>query len=964
MSVATSLAAAVRQVATYTTQAKAVLTAKAAAVFTSDNTTLLGGSTEAQLKAETDANLAAHIALKGADDPHKVTPEQISAYAYSVLAARIGKIVQKGLLPISRYGSLDYLPPGISGSFEGATTVKDVPGTAVNFREQYSFQLEDNGKLVFLRNGTNGSVQGVYYGYAKNVLNEFVQANFAITTKRYAPSWLPSGSSMAYLFQGGQGVLTGRVQDSSGALGLCYVALTNNTLDSAQHKGAFLPASWDTNLNSMEVVRAGDYLYFITSPESSFTSNTAAVELTVYRLAISSLDNASTVTPTQVTIASTTGFRGAVNTSSGKITLAAKWNSVSSTESCLFYHVNNKSSGSFVDSINIQESGGGGRMMTCSVYDSTTDTIRVLCTNMSQFANNGIYRNLCIEYSFTLNCSTLVATLDSGLTPVTLIVSADASTFTWSGNTAKESVYSWTNLTGFDRSTRWYVTDTGWGFCSRVAHAQSDQDTMARFVLPSGVTPFNAIQCPLVAAATGAWVAVPLNFGSAVGDSFDGVRLLPDNQVITLSRGARFGYVKARYAATGVSAPAVDKTYTSMQKGTLSGYSPQSDRVTLASDDPYRLMLNEVDANGAKAYGSVLNDLFKQSSYVTLAADLTTSGSVSMTSAQINNLKNQITGKTSYALSSAAVEVVIPQNTAITPYAVLNLITTTGQQRLIVASLTLSARTGVLGDPTVNTIILDYLHTTGLTSPVVAYESGDSRRCGNHFIYAVSGGYMVLGTPMAIFEGNNYARYAGYRFFIDSSTGAATNANGQNFDWAISLARFGALPGYGVGYFEVVDYATKLVFRKAAATKDEFASWATVADSALVVVTSQDVAGGFNLYFTEDTPIIFNGEALTLPAGSMNLASVSSSPGNKTFYLYAEYSSGTAKYVASTSLLAETYQRMYLGKIVTGAAQISSITMDKVTKLDNYRLSKTGVGMAIPVTSKQPSQSSTLNGWS
>lgn len=963
MGIPDSLSAMVRQIGTYTTAAKAALTAKAAAVFTADNSTAVENTTEAQLKTSADTALAAHVALKGANDPHKVTPDQVNAYAYNVLAQRIGKMIQEGMLPISRYGDLDYLPPGISGSFEGATTLKDIPGTATNFREQYSFQLEDNGKLVFLRNGVNGSVGGVYYGYVKNVLNEFVQSNFVITTKRYAPSWLPSGSSVAYLYQGGQGVLAGRLQDGSGTLGLCFVAITNGTLDAAQHKSVFLPASWDSLLNTMEVVRCGSYLYFLVSPEVSYTSNSAPVELAVYRLAISALDNASTVTPTQVTIAQTTGFRGAVNTSSGKITLAAAWNSVNAGDSALFYHVNNKNPGQLMDLVNIQESGGGGRIMTTSIYDATTDTIRILSTNMSQFANNGRYLNLIIEYSFTLNCSTLVAALDSGLVPVTLTAAADGSSLTYSGNLARVDSYSWTNLTGFDRSTRWYLSDAGWGFVSRIAHTQSDQDTMARFVLPANTSLFNAIKCPLVAAPTGQWQAVPLNFGSAVGDSFDGVRLLPDNQVITLSRGQRFGYVKARYANSGAQAPAPNMTYSSLQKGSLSGFAPQLDRAALGSDDPYRLMLNELDANGAQAFGTVVNDLFRQSSYVTLNADLSTSGSISVTQAQLTQLKSAIVALTSYTLNQGSVELVVPQTTNTGAWACLSMVTSTGQHRLIVAAVGVSSRNGAIATLTANAILVDFLLSTGVGSPVIAYESNDSRRCGNHFIYKQSdGGYMVVGTPMACFEGNNYAKYAGYRFYIQPN-GSVVGAGGQGFDWSISLPRLGAFPGYGVGYFEVTDYATKLMFRSVATTQNDFTGWSNNAVKTTFVVTSQDVAQGFNLYFTEATPVLFNGEVVTLPAGVVNLSTINASPGNKTFYLYVEYASGAAKYVISEQLLAETYQRMYVGKVVTGAAQISSIVVDKVTKLDNYRLSKTGVGMAIPATNKQPSQPSSLSNW-
>lgn len=81
---------------------------------------------------------------------------------------------------------------------------------------------------------------------------------------------------------------------------------------------------------------------------------------------------------------------------------------------------------------------------------------------------------------------------------------------------------------------------------------------------------------------------------------------------------------------------------------------------------------------------------------------------------------------------------------------------------------------------------------------------------------------------------------------------------------------------------------------------------------------------------------------------------------NKRFYLYLTGNGSTASYVASLTELVETPSRMYIGYVTTNGTSINAMSVQAVTRIDNYRLSATPVGSSIPISAGAPSASATL----
>jgi len=122
-------------------------------------------------------------------------------------------------------------------------------------------------------------------------------------------------------------------------------------------------------------------------------------------------------------------------------------------------------------------------------------------------------------------------------------------------------------------------------------------------------------------------------------------------------------------------------------------------------------------------------------------------------------------------------------------------------------------------------------------------------------------------------------------------------------------------------------------------------------DAAALPVTSS----GLTLTFTQAIPFLCWGSYYLLPAQSIVLNA------SKRLYAYAVVSNNVASYLFSETYLVESATQIYIGQVVTSISAISSVLLEKVTKLDNYRLSATGRGSSIPVTTGLPTAPAALD---
>jgi hypothetical protein len=117
-------------------------------------------------------------------------------------------------------------------------------------------------------------------------------------------------------------------------------------------------------------------------------------------------------------------------------------------------------------------------------------------------------------------------------------------------------------------------------------------------------------------------------------------------------------------------------------------------------------------------------------------------------------------------------------------------------------------------------------------------------------------------------------------------------------------------------------------------------------------------SAALTVMFTGEVSAMMNGYARKVPAGTFDLAP------NTTYYVYLRWNGSEISYYFTTQDLAETATRMYIGRVVTGATTVTTLSLVRITRIDTYRLSTSPIGSAIPVASGNASDPSNLAaGW-
>ena len=990
MSLTDDLAAANTSLINFHTKFKQIADQKKPLADMAKDASAFNGVTPAAFLADLTSNLTTHIANK--NNPHGDDATKIGAMKREDFDALAANYTDQGLFAVTQIGSLNYLPLGVSGSFESSTTVKTTNVTSFNDRESYSMQLESDGTLVFLRNATNGSKLGVFYGYIPAAdAGLGASSKITPTNQRYNPSFISSGNNTAaYLYQGGNGLLAGRLQNASGVLGNCFIANTGGTLDSTNHIAVTLDGpTWDDILNRSEVVFARNNIYIFSFDLANVGADrTLPMDIRVWQIPLSSF-NASgpLVTPTRVTVANCTGFRGKVfNT--GDIRLADSIEAVdqAGTVSCIFSH---NAASLFPGGYQIP---GSGRAKTFSAINPAGTQIRTMVVFDARWnaAGKQLQQHRCM-FSFVCDLATKTVTLDTGTAPLVLTDSGDGTTrpLTIVGPIIGTNNSQSTQIFGIDSTIlNWSLTlhmaDSGHLFNSQIAYNDTVQDGIGRTKVASFTSKFDTLKCPVSAnytEATRTRASIPIIYGSAIGDALDGIRLLPDNVVALTGRGSVPGSgvissqmgVLARFGDTGAAFPATNYTYASVQNGVnIPGYKPRIERtgfVDQARLDMMKGMIMNVTASGSTVNGTLFNNRLGLLSRPTVInADLTAGGSTaSVTQAIIEAAAKAVVEAQGFTWASVGtdfvVELVVPQNTSIPCWlSIVFNYNADNTRRNVLSLCTVNSRTAAITTVTPTTLIASFNY--GVATVPLSISVFDALRCSAVHIYpATSGdGWMVVGMPTAMLSTGTGSVDPNYRFFINTNG----TTEGAGFATALSAnpgRRYAAWPGQGVGFVDAIDFATKLVFRKVAGTKTEFLTWnlnLTPLTSG-IIVAAQDVAEGWTVYFTEDTPITIAGNDYILLSTSLDLSVLF--PGamaNRVFYIYVTMTNGVPQWQISNTVLSESTSQIVVGTIVTGASGISSISVNKVTRIGNFRPSLVAGGSCIPVTGGTPDTAQSL----
>lgn len=851
------------------------------------------------------------------------------------------------MMPISRIGEMDYLPLNVNGSYEGATS------NSATYRIQPTI-IEDDGTGVVIRAGTNGSKNGYYYSFIRDLRNitSFTQDMVISTTTEYKPSILSTGENIIrFIGTNGYELLVSYTSGSN------YVfTLTNGTFNEVSHIHAKLAESRFGTDKPLYAHVVGSNI-FVWCKDTTVANGGLAYSL--YTVSRSNI-----VDGTMTSFAKVTGFSGQTvrNTNysaSNNIRVFDRyWSTTTGTDS-LYDIVSPVNSVEYIDynDYNIQA-------------NASTDNSKIRVTlyitprfktplAISTVQPTGI--------SFVYNISSKVMTLDgSARAPATATYtnnnfvvtnpfSISMSNFTGSTNSSSSlgdcgSICQTSDGLVFTSKSRW-ISDETYGLQLYKVQGTPYDSWVASTRKSSDLTNVN----------------VKPTYGSAVGENLLGVRFIDKRKVLlacsSTSDGVTYGYDSTVSSDIGDS-PVY--TYNSVVTGsTIEGFAPEAGREYHGNSYDYTAMVSLIAADGTvKTYGSsFIEGVTKDANGLLDPNTMTFSGKYTMSNTALMNLKQAIIDSADITDTSTSriCFYYVPDNTFSRSMAVVCTYNPTNNQGYAIFAEVNAVLSG--SEITSASVYTTRYEVLGSISGI--QSNALMKRCTGLTVAKYSGfNYLGIDTihqftvPGDVSQKMMIAKVKNGDISTNRYFTTYHVSNGSAF-------QSGAIPGGGFGYynFSNSDLQTKAVLSVFGTTEAQMDGLIAGTGAVLnnYVIVSQDVAAGFNVYFTREVPVFLAGMFDRLVVQTLDLTTIKSNPANSTFYIYIEMnrSTGKASYVVSTTLLDETLTRAFIGTIITGATNISSIETEKVTRFLTYRPSTTKRGSAIPSSTGVPSGTGT-----
>lgn len=853
------------------------------------------------------------------------------------------------MLPISRVGTLSYLPMNVSGSFEG--------GTTMSYRSCFPGLLENDGTLVFLRPGTNGSTINYYYSYVNNALGTS-SLKATHTNKGYFTS---SSDDICMLNSDTQNVLFYQNQ-TKGTIGLI---LTNGTMDQRQHVGATLPVSSMPYYNQY-ALKVGTYIYIfslysstinLTSISNFVPNYNDQFKILVYRIPVSEIQAGTINTIEQISGITGTDMYGNSTNSDG-IIIAPKAFSNNTSDQAYAKFGPNIAGGTI---------SGYTSTVLKAVYDGNNSinlcwTSNCYFTNSNQRADSYVsfntYYNVTAK-SYSTNLTTgsgIVATASASTSPITI---TNPYLITGKQLDGNYDVIS----DGVQSSI--FISDGGYLFTISDKYVLNDYYFIIRASIQGFTTKYNALNVRSRTLTSVIKYQQQSSYGSVIGDNLIGAIPVSSTKIMTASNGTYNGVNYTSSSSKSVADFGTTRTFTynSVQKGTRTGYAPQVSRAPVTENGGYLRygMVSLIDASGnCQAYGTSFVEGFKNTSGTAFNANTRTfGGSLSVQQSAYDNIRNAVISAqniTGYTTTRVALYYV--PDSSYTSSIGLLYVTYGTVIRIYIFSCTCTVSSNNITNITYNSFYnMDEIAPAfSVSSGAEYYKAGLVVAKYSDFTFIGFDGPCSLNIPGDSNE-RTYAYSANTSGVVDSTTFLGNNSYhtaqlSSNF-W------YSAVPNYGFGCFIFGDndYGTKLIFRQFGNTQSSYANLKNLTNYTDTVVLAQDVAQGFQVYFTEEVPVLVSGSFYKLPISTIDLSTIKANPANTTFYGYVQIVNGVCKYTISTTVLPEDLNTIFFCTIVTDASRISSISAEKVTRFMNYRLSTTNKGSAIPVSTGAPTDS-------
>lgn len=899
---------------------------------------------------------------EGDHDDLFITPQGYNALATKVFGDFGSSLHHQGINPISSYGSLSFLPPDVSGSFEGSgQRTGNSCGPMI---------IEDDGTLVGLRYGTTGTTQGLYYFYLPTAEDRIDSASVIRTNFKYAPANLPAGAYCTNILNTEPSVLIGSIAGSSSYQ--WFISITNGTFDATKHSTAYFTLSSDADVsyfgNYLTAVVTNGYVYIFASLDDGYSaarpiggalSNTTPVDFVVWRVAVSAIVNNNAVTLEKVANWTTKNLWGDTVTNA-RIQLSKTAISDNDSDKP---HI--RATSTLVRNITLRNS---QRRLYATANPSNANQIRLAISHTvyAQLSTgSGLHNNVGI--SMLIDVSAKTAVVEDGANRI--LVGANGSSITISGTALMTDKL----LTGCPLAGNWHPNTllTARGFLlTRASGNQPDEGPRyTRASLTNFTNRFEALRLRSRQVRQIGIMDDPLVTGTAITNGFMKPQFLAGNGLLLTSNA----YKTPRYFSYGTTKRVLltgnpTFNYNLTSGGTVQGWAPNGYRyeitdATVPARAKFYHIITQVDSAGNVSSSPAVLSEANANPGVTIDANLNITGSITFSQTELNNVaKAACQTALGTAPSNWKGLIYVPQDTNL-PLIMMCvgevLRSDANGYRVNMSLVELNytgARTGNITGFSVKRVINSQISEQQPTGCVIELSCH-----GGLNIFKTSAGDYLLGigapTAHSTYGGNyGYVWYAAVKAGAKTIEDSTVKCFAHGYFPTSTNPTPVAVPGFGLCVNDtttnVANATAVQVVDVMATTYAEFVSWAS---KRKLVLIAQQVEQGYIVYFTAPTQVFLAGNEYTLPAGNIDLRDIKANPASTTFYVYVQLVDEAVSYLISTSALAPSMTLMYLGTIVTNTTQISSIAINKKVRVETFELSATRIGSAIPISTGVPS---------
>lgn len=916
--------------------------------YNTNSTDTLGGRNITEFLEEVNSPYERHVHAAG--DPHKITPDQLNVFSRGQFDDLLSRYFLGGGFPITRYGSLDPHPINVLGDGHGLDLIRGGNDFDERRRVRIHGCIEDDEAARFLRNTTDGRTRQVSYGHVKKATydpGKVVQAN--------QPYTFPAGRKVAYLYRGGNNALSGRLASPTGNHEdqPNFIAITSGQLDNAYHGYVTLEASYKELLLNSEIVIGPDTVYLISIVDPLAWSKPGTEPKLAYYTIPRDLftgDASNRVTPTPVKFdwqvgVSGTRFKGFDLT---EYSLATKMTSTTKEETALFNVGDTGIRGGHV--IPGQEE----KIVTYSAFNKEGTILRTMLTfpcelrdDKSGFQLAIIQVNLDFEVqSRNITLGPKNKTIEASYDGVKIVLS-DGVVFTTAPTLFCDNRY----LVGYS----WDEYGNG------VAYRLDNSPTGGEFFYVVSTNPYSFEML-----------------------SASNITKIPESNAYTLSGDIRIcnyprGIVpvgKNRFVSGVSLGPDITteavfydtdpkKTYSApLADGSVSSVFPAATNPNNVGDLKMtravaRLSLN-IDGDNyhlGQLYGCDSMPIGRES--LNEGDQSTWSDPVRFDLNSFTPLQKKVTGV------RTSIEMVRPfadRDLTFMGVGFIDVRDKDAALKFFVGNTTYE--NGVVSYKDIQETLIE-IPASELLGECTAVESDmigvDTGKLITERQY---NGWLVTWIPSIV--GRHYAdRVKSFAFsfwlYEDAGVFKIESFRSFTFNYEIDAPRLAHIPGVGVGISYPALMGAGLRVNIHASNRDNLKTWGKP------IATHYLLSGAFStqweISIPDTQPLVMNGYHFKLDPYLVNLKSITNDPANKTFYLYIHIENNVPRYELTLTDREETSVDMYIGKVVTGSESVTSFLVEKVTRLDNYRLSKVPVGSAIPVVVGPPDRTDNKVSW-